>query len=173
LLNAKQEIFMSGVNKVILVGRLGSDPEIRNTSGGTQVCTLSLATSETWVKDGKREEKTEWHRVVLWGRQAELAQKYLKKGRMVYMEGKLQTRSWQDQQNQKRYTTEVVVNNLQFIDGGNAGARDGQDGMGALDDSQNSDSYYSNSNNHAHEPQSHNSEPFSNNSRPMDDDIPF
>jgi single-strand DNA-binding protein len=140
---------MSGVNKVILVGRLGTDPEMRSTQSGTQVCSLSLATSETWVKDGKREEKTEWHKIVLWGRQAELAQKYLKKGRMVYIEGKLQTRTWQDQQGQKRYTTEIVANNLQFIDGaGNAGTRDAGDSFPQADDSMNQDPFYGNQGNH-------------------------
>ena len=160
---------MSGVNKVILVGRLGTDPEVRSTPNGSQVCSLSIATSETWVKDGKREEKTEWHKIVLWGRQAELAQKYLKKGRMVYIEGKLQTRNWQDQQGQKRYTTEVIANNLQFIDGaGNAGTRDGgQDNFANQEEPQNSDSYYNNQGSH-----NHNSDPFQNNSS-SNEDIPF
>lgn len=108
---------MSGVNKVILIGRLGADPDMRTTQAGQTVCTLSLATSESWVKDGKKEEKTEWHRVILWSRQAEVAAKYLKKGRMVYIEGKLQTRSWDDKQGQKRYTTEIVASNMQFIEG--------------------------------------------------------
>lgn len=108
---------MAGVNKVILVGRLGQDPELRQTPNGQQVCSMSLATSDVWVnKEGQREEKTEWHRVVLWGKQAELASKYLKKGRMAYIEGKLQKRSWQDQQGQKKYSTEIVANSLQFID---------------------------------------------------------
>lgn len=165
---------MSGVNKVILVGRLGADPEVRSTPGGAQVCSLSIATSETWVKDGKREEKTEWHRVVLWGRQAELAQKYLKKGRMVYLEGRIQTRSWQDQQGQKRFTTEVIANNLQFIDstGGSAGSRDNHDNIGVgMDEPQGVDSYYQTS---SYDNQSSRSaDPFQGNSRPADDDIPF
>ena len=108
---------MAGVNKVILVGRLGQDPELRQTPNGQQVCSMSMATSDVWInKEGQREEKTEWHRVILWGKQAELASKYLKKGRMAYIEGKLQTRSWQDQQGQKKYTTEIVASGLQFID---------------------------------------------------------
>jgi single-strand DNA-binding protein len=165
--------FMSGVNKVILVGRLGADPEVRSTPTGAFVCTLSIATSETWVKDGNREEKTEWHRVVLWGKTAELAQKYLKKGRMVYIEGKLQTRSWQDQQGQKRYTTEIVAGNLQFIDGnGQAGTRDSHDNAGAADDFQ--DSYYQQTSNAQRSDSSNqSSEHFQNNSRSVDDDIPF
>ncbi len=165
---------MSGVNKVILVGRLGADPELRSTPSGTQMCTLSVATSETWVKDGKREEKTEWHRVVLWSRQAELAQKYLKKGRMVYIEGKLQTRSWQDQQGQKRYTTEIVANNLQFIDGGNnTMARDNNESMMPMEETNSqSDSYYSSPNAGNYESSNRNSDSY-HNSRPIDDDIPF
>lgn len=163
---------MSGVNKVILVGRLGTDPDVRNTPSGTQICTLSIATSETWVKDGKREEKTEWHRVVLWGRQAELAQKYLKKGRMVYVEGKLQTRSWQDQQGQKRYTTEIVANNMQFIDGGSQGAT--RDNMApAMDDSQMGDSYYQSPSPYQSQYENKSADPFQSSSRPVDDDIPF
>lgn len=119
---------MSGVNKVILIGRLGLDPESRMTPSGQQVCSLRVATSESWVKDGNREERTEWHRIVLWGRQAELATKYLRKGSNVYLEGRLQTRSWDDQQGQKRYTTEIVANTIQFLDskGSGRGAEAGE-----------------------------------------------
>lgn len=110
---------MQGVNKVILIGRLGQDPEVRMTPNGQAVCSLRLATSESWTKDGNKEERTEWHRVVVWGRQAELAGKYLKKGRACFIEGKLQTRSWDDQQSgQKRYSTEIVASNIQFLDSG-------------------------------------------------------
>lgn len=109
---------MSGVNKAIILGRLGQDPEVRTTPSGQQVCTMSIATSEKYTKDGKQEEKTEWHRVVCWGKTAELAGKYLKKGRNVYIEGKIQTRSWDDQAGQKRYTTEVIANQLTFVDSG-------------------------------------------------------
>jgi single-strand DNA-binding protein len=109
---------MGSVNKVILLGNLGQDPELRMTQGGQQVCTLNIATSDSWVKDGKREERTEWHRVVLWARQAELAGKYLKKGRRVYIEGRLQTRSWDDKEGNKRYTTEVVGSQIVFVDSG-------------------------------------------------------
>jgi single-strand DNA-binding protein len=110
---------MAGVNKVIILGRLGADPEVRMTPNGQQVCTMSMATSESYMKDGQKEERTEWHRVVLWGKQAELAGKYLKKGRQAYIEGRLQTRSWDDQQGQKRYATEIVANTLTFVDSGN------------------------------------------------------
>ena len=107
-----------GVNKVILIGNLGADPEVRYTADGTAVANFSLATAESW-KDrtsGERQERTEWHRVVLWRQLAELAKEYLKKGSKVYIEGKLQTRSWDDQSGQKRYTTEVVGNQMNFLD---------------------------------------------------------
>ena len=102
---------MAGVNKVILVGNLGKDPEVRYTPDGKAVTNITLATSESW-KDkntGQRQEKTEWHRVVFFGGVASIAGEYLKKGSKVYIEGKLQTRKWQDQSGQERYTTEVVV----------------------------------------------------------------
>ena len=107
----------SGINKVILVGNLGQDPEVRFTAGGAAVTTLSLATSESW-KDKESEqdqEKTEWHRVVLWNRLAENAGEYLKKGSKVYIEGQLQTRKW-EQDGQTRYTTEVIGRDMQFLD---------------------------------------------------------
>ena len=113
---------MGSVNKVTILGRLGKDPELQTTPNGQEVCKLTVATSEQWTKDGNREERTEWHRVVLWGRLASLAHKYLKKGTNVYLEGKLQTRSWDDPQGQKRYMTEIVATQLTFIDS----ARDNQ-----------------------------------------------
>lgn len=107
---------MSGVNKVILVGRLGQDPEVKTLNGGNIVATLSLATSESWKdKDGKAQEKTEWHRCVAWNKTAQLIQQYVKKGQQVYVEGKLATRSWEDAQGQKKYTTEINVNQIQFL----------------------------------------------------------
>lgn len=102
---------MRGINKVILVGTLGRDPEIKYTSGGTAVVNLSVATSESW-KDkntGQNEERTEWHRVVMFGKIAEIAQQYLSKGSQVYLEGKIQTRKWQGQDGQDRYSTEVLI----------------------------------------------------------------
>lgn len=105
------------VNKVIILGNLGQDPEVQITQSGKHVAKLSIATSEKFKKqDGTMQEKTEWHRVILWNKQAELAGKYLRKGRKVYIEGKIQTRSWDDQSGQKRYTTEIVGNQLVFID---------------------------------------------------------
>ena len=114
----------SGINKVILVGNLGQDPEVKYTAGGAAVTTLSLATSESWKdKDtGSDQERTEWHRVVLWRRLAEIAGEYLKKGSKVYIEGQLQTRKW-DQDGQTRYTTEVIGRDMQFLDSrGNSSA---------------------------------------------------
>ena len=100
-----------GINKVILVGNLGQDPEIRYTADGRPIANFSVATSETWKdkNSGERREKTEWHRVVVFGRLAEICGEYLSKGRQVYVEGKLQTRKWQGQDGQDRYTTEVVI----------------------------------------------------------------
>ena len=110
------------INKVILIGNLGQNPEIRYSPNGQAICTLSIATNEAWTdKNGQKQEKTEWHRVVVFGKLAELCSQYLQKGRQAYIEGKLQTRSWQDKDNQTRYTTEVVAQSVQFL-GGNAGA---------------------------------------------------
>lgn len=106
---------MAGVNKVILVGNLGADPEIRYTPGGMAVATFKLATSETWVKDGKKETKTEWHKVVAFNKLAEICGQYLSKGKQVYIEGKIQTRSWDDKDGNKRYTTEIVANTMQML----------------------------------------------------------
>ena len=115
----------SGINKVILVGNLGQDPEVKYTAGGAAVTTLSLATSESWKdKDtGSDQEKTEWHRVVLWRRLAEIAGEYLKKGSKVYIEGQLQTRKW-EQDGQTRYTTEVVGRDMQFLDSRSSSSSD-------------------------------------------------
>ena len=114
----------SGINKVILVGNLWQDPEVKYSAGGAAVTTLSLATSESWKdKDtGSDQERTEWHRVVLWRRLAEIAGEYLKKGSKVYIEGQLQTRKW-EQDGQTRYTTEVIGRDMQFLDSrGNSSA---------------------------------------------------
>lgn len=107
-----------GINKVILIGNLGNDPEVRYMPSGGAVANLSVATSESW-KDkstGEKQEKTEWHRVVLFGRLGEIAGEYLKKGSKVYIEGRLQTRKWQGQDGQDRYTTEIVGNEMQMLD---------------------------------------------------------
>mgnify|MGYP001818865770 CR=1 FL=1 len=112
---------MAGINKVILIGRLGSDPEVRYTPSGVAVANFSIATSEEWKdKDsGEKKERTEWHRIVAWRRLGEICGEYLSKGKQVYIEGRLQTRDWEDRDGNKRYTTEIVATDVQFL-----GARD-------------------------------------------------
>ena len=113
---------MASVNKVIILGNLGRDPELRHTSGGQPVATLSVATNEQWTdKSGERQERTEWHKVVVWGRQAETCSQYLSKGRSVFLEGRLQTRKWQDKEGNDRYTTEIVADRVQFVGAAAAG----------------------------------------------------
>ena len=115
---------MGSVNKVILVGNLGRDAELRYTPGGAAVATLNLATTEVWNdKGGQRQEKTEWHRVVLWGKQAESLQEYLTKGKQIYVEGRLQTRQWDDKDGNKRYTTEIKADRITLLGGGSGGGR--------------------------------------------------
>lgn len=107
---------MAGVNKVILVGNLGRDPEVRYTKSGQAVASFSLATSERWTgKDGSKEEKTEWHRITAWGKLGEICGEYLSKGKQVYIEGRLQTREWEDKDGNKRQTTEIVANNMTML----------------------------------------------------------
>jgi single-strand DNA-binding protein len=107
---------MAGVNKAILIGNLGKDPDLRYTPSGQPVASFSLATSEKWRdKDGVQQDRTEWHNIVVWGRQAEIAKEYLSKGRQVYIEGRIQTRSWDDKDGNKRYTTEIVANTVRFL----------------------------------------------------------
>lgn len=119
-----------GINKVILVGNLGNDPEVRYTPAGAAVTTISVATTENWKdKEGNRQEKTEWHRVVFFSRLAEIAGEYLKKGSQVYIEGKLRTNKWQDQSGQDRYTTEILANEMQML-GGRADSGSGGFGGG-------------------------------------------
>jgi len=122
-----------GINKVILVGNLGNDPEVRYANNGSAIANISIATTESW-KDrntGEQQERTEWHRVVMFNRLGEIAGEYLKKGSQVYIEGKLQTRKWQDQSGQDRYTTEIVANEMQML-GGRAGSDMGQGGGGGF-----------------------------------------
>ena len=121
---------MRGVNKVILIGNLGRDPEIRYTRDGTAVANLNLATSDSWKdSQGQRQERTEWHRVVAWDKLAEIAKEYLAKGKQVYIEGRLQTRSWEDKDGHKRYTTEVRADQMVML-----GGRGGDDGGGGARD---------------------------------------
>jgi single-strand DNA-binding protein len=150
------------VNKVILVGNLGKDPEIKYTGGGTAVASITVATSENFKdkQSGEWQERTEWHNVVLWQRLAEIAEKYLNKGSKVYIEGRLQTRSWEDKQGQKRYTTEVVANELVLLGGRGEGG--GSQGGGQNRRSQPAGNGYDQSSGF--------SEPAS---QITDDDIPF
>jgi len=154
-----------GVNKVILIGNLGRDPEVRYTPNNAAITNVTIATSESW-KDkatGENQERTEWHRVVFFRRLAEIAGEYLKKGSKVYIEGKLQTRKWQDQNGQDRYTTEIVANEMQMLDSRSGGtANYGQD-RGAGSDSQPSQGGGQQGGGQPQPPQS----------QDFDDDIPF
>jgi len=110
---------MAGVNKAILIGRLGSDPEVRYTPSGDAVANFNIATSEEWkdAKSGEKKERTEWHRIVAWRRLGEICGEYHSKGRQVYVEGRIQTNTWEDKEGNKRYTTEIVANTVQFLGG--------------------------------------------------------
>ena len=115
---------MGSVNKVILVGNLGRDAELRYTPGGAAVATLNMATTEVWNdKAGQKQEKTEWHRIVLWGKSAESLAEYLTKGKQIYVEGRLQTRQWDDKDGNKRYTTEIRGDRIVLLGGGGGGGR--------------------------------------------------
>ncbi len=144
---------MAGVNKVILVGHLGRDPELRYTQNGQAVANFSMATTESYAKrDGEREDRTEWHRIVAWGRLAEICAEYLSKGRQVYIEGRIQTREWEDREGEKRRTTEIVAREMQML--GRRGETSGT-----------SETY--------DEPKSAASSPGDSDTPPPDDDIPF
>ena len=120
------------VNKVILVGRLGRDPETRYTGGGQAVANFSLATDESYRdKNGERQKRTEWHKIVVWGKQAEIAQQYLKKGSLIFIEGRIQSREWQDKEGQKRTSFEIVANNFRMLGGRGDGGSGGSFGGGS------------------------------------------
>jgi single-strand DNA-binding protein len=123
---------MASINKVILIGNLGRDPELRYTQGGSAVTNFTLATNEKWRdKDGNNQERTEWHRIVVWGRSAENCAQYLQKGSSVFIEGRLQTREWEDKEGQKRQTTEINAASVQFLSSrGGAGGAGGPSGGG-------------------------------------------
>lgn len=116
-----------GVNKVILIGNLGKDPEIRYTQNGTAVANFSLATTDSWTKDGEKTERTEWHNIVVWARLAEICNEYLQKGKQIYIEGRIQTRKWEDRDGNTRYTTEIVAQNMQMLGGRGDGGGGGDD----------------------------------------------
>ena len=120
------------LNKVMLIGNLGRDPEVRSTPSGQQVATFSIATNRRWKdRDGNRQEQTEWHNIVCWGRQAEIAGQYLSKGRQIFVEGRLQTRSWDDKQTgEKKYRTEIVCDNFQMLGSRSGGGPGGPSGPG-------------------------------------------
>src|SRR5712675_335790 len=154
---------MGSVNKVILVGNLGRDAELRYTPGGAAVATINMATTEVWNdKGGQRQEKTEWHRVVLWGKSAESLSEYLTKGKQIYVEGRLQTRQWDDKDGNKRYTTEIRGDRIVLLGGGGGGGR-GAGGGGASRSSGGDDM----GGGHSGAPGPDVSEPLT------DDDIPF
>ena len=117
------------INKAILIGNLGADPEVRYTQSGAAVANFNLATTETWTKDGKKEEKTEWHRIVAFARLGEICGEYLSKGSRVYIEGRIQTRQWDDKDGNKRYTTEIVAREMKMLSskGANAGGSNQED----------------------------------------------
>ncbi|ORM82941.1 ssDNA-binding protein [Pantoea deleyi] len=172
-----------GVNKVILVGNLGQDPEVRYMPNGGAVANITLATSESWrdKQTGENKEITEWHRVVLFGKLAEVAGEYLKKGSQVYIEGQLRTRKWQDQGGQERYTTEVVVNvggTMQMLGGRQQGGNGGgnNNGWGQPQQPQGNNNQFSGGAQSRPQQQQPQSAPASNNNEPpmdFDDDIPF
>lgn len=130
---------MASVNKVILVGNLGRDPEVRYMPNGEAVCNFSIATTDSWKdKAGAKQERTEWHNIVMYRKLAEIAGEYLKKGRPVYVEGRLQTRKWQTKEGQDRYTTEIIADQMQMLggrDGGSNASYDGMDQSSGMDDS--------------------------------------
>ena len=124
---------MGSVNKIILLGHLGRDPELRSTPGGQQVANFTLATNEQWTdKGGQKQERTEWHRIVAWGKLADLCRDYLSKGRQVYIEGRLTTRQWDDKDGNKRSTTEVVAQQIVFLGGSGRGEGGGGSGSGGM-----------------------------------------
>lgn len=153
---------MAGVNKAILVGNLGRDPELRYTQNGQAVVNFTLATSENWTdKSGERVERTEWHRIVVWGKTGEMCAQYLSKGRTVYVEGRIQTREWEDKDGNKRYTTEINAQTVNFI-GPRTGGGGGEPGAGD-----------SGGGSRGGGPSGGGSGPAGDSGPPMDDDIPF
>jgi single-strand DNA-binding protein len=163
---------MSSLNKAMLIGNLGQDPEVRYTQSNTAVATLSIATSERYKdSNGEYQEKTEWHRVVAWGRTAEICQQYLSKGSKVYIEGPIQTRQWEDKDGQKRYTTEIKALQLTMLDSRGSGGGGNQQ-MGGGQPQQNTGGNQNQGNQNNSKPMSSNVE-LDSNFDDMDDDLPF
>lgn len=158
-----------GINKVILVGNLGNDPDVRYTAGGAAIANVSIATTEGWKdrESGEMQEKTEWHKVVFFGKLAEIVAEYVKKGSQIYIEGRLQTRKWQDKEGNERYTTEIVANEMQMLGGRSSGGGAGGGGPGG------------NPERERPAPSEGSSQPSRSSARPaadqnfVDDDIPF
>lgn len=167
-----------GVNKVILVGNLGNDPEVRYMPNGNAVANLSLATSESWKdQNGQVQEKTEWHRLTMYRRLAEIAGEYLKKGSQIYVEGKLQTRKWTDNNGQDKYTTEIIVDQMQML-GGNGGGNNNQNQQGNNNYQKGNNSYQQQSNGQSNPNQNRQAQgqpqaPMGEPDFPLDDDFPF
>jgi single-strand DNA-binding protein len=166
-----------GINKVILVGNLGADPEVRYTGGGTAIASLRIATSEQWTdkQSGQKQERTEWHRVKLFGRLAEIAGEYLKKGRQVYIEGSLRTDKYTDKDGVERYSTDIIANDLQMLGGGGAeggGAPGGGSGGGYRERPQGGGARQGGGD-YANAPQRQSAPPMESNNNFDDDDIPF
>src|SRR5690606_16263067 len=151
------------VNKVILLGRLGQDPELKYTPSGSAVCNFSLATTESWndKASGQKQERTEWHRVIVWGKLGELCNQYLSKGRQAFVEGRIQTRSWDDKDGQKRYSTEILASTVQFIGGA-------QDSSSSRNYNQNDNNFNQSNNNNSQEDYN-----ISTDASFASDDIPF
>jgi single-strand DNA-binding protein len=157
----------SGVNKVILVGNLGKDPEVRYTPGGQAVANFTIATNEAWTdKSGQKQERTEWHRIVVWAKQAELCGEYLSKGRQVYVEGRLQTREWTNKEGAKQYTTEVVANQVVFLSGGDRSGQGRGGGRAAAGSSAGGDEF-------GQPPAGFDEASAGGGGKPAEDDIPF
>ncbi len=165
---------MASINKAIIVGNLGRDPEIRYTQSNTPVATFSVATTDQWTdKNGERQERTEWHRIVAWARLAEICEKYLHKGKQVYIEGRLQTREWEDQNGQKRYTTEIVARDMQML--GRPGDGPQRESQGQSQPQQQQQQQQQQPASKANQAQSGGNDPFPEAPMPGadDDDLPF
>jgi single-strand DNA-binding protein len=165
-----------GINKVILVGNLGADPEVRYTGGGTAIASLRIATSEQWTdkQSGQKQERTEWHRVKLFGRLAEIAGEYLKKGRQVYIEGSLRTDKYTDKDGIERYSTDIIANDLQMLGGGGEGGGMGGGGGGGYRERPQGGGARQSGGDYGNNPsQRQPVPPMENNSNFDDDDIPF